>query len=107
MRIAFGIILTLVGLWFLWGTIRGRKPRVTLGGIVTRAHTPGDILSGIFLTLTFGGTGVSLIAGMSWWWIVLVSGIGASWGWGAFYGKWLEKSFLKGNKPLRDDDESA
>lgn len=105
MRIAFGIVLTIVGFWFLWGTIRGRKPRVTLGGIVTRPHAPGDILSGVLLTATFGGTGASLIAGMSRWWIVLTSGIAASWGWGAFYGKWLEKSYLKGNDSLRDDSQ--
>jgi len=97
MKLAFGIFLIIVGLWFLWGTIRGRKPRFTLAG-VSRAHTRGDFVTGSLLTILFVGTGMCLIFGIAWWWIFLVSGIAVTVTWLALYSRRVEKSYLKGDR---------
>jgi len=73
MKLAIGIILLLVALWFLYGTIRmwppGRyRPRMLW------PSTRADIVRGVFLVVATCGTGVALIRGASWWWL-LVAGI--------------------------------
>jgi len=73
MKLAIGIILLLVALWFLYGTIRmwplGRyRPRMLW------PSTRADIVRGVFLIVATCGTGVALIRGASWWWL-LVAGI--------------------------------
>ena len=73
MKLAIGIILLLVALWFLYGTIRMWPPdryRPRMLWPSTRA----DIVSGVFLVVATCGTGVALIRGASWWWL-LVAGI--------------------------------
>jgi hypothetical protein len=73
MKLAIGIILLLVALWFLYGTIRmwppGRyRPRMLW------PSTRADIVRGVFLVVATCWTGVALIRGASWWWL-LVAGI--------------------------------
>jgi len=73
MKLAIGIILLLVASWFLYGTIRmwppGRyRPRMLW------PSTRADIVRGVFLTVATCGTGVTLIRGASWLWL-LVTGI--------------------------------
>jgi hypothetical protein len=73
MKLAIGIILLLVASWFLYGTIRmwppGRyRPRMLW------PSTRADILRGVLLIVATCGTGVALIRGASWWWL-LVAGI--------------------------------
>ena len=73
MKLAIGIILLLVALWFLYGTIRMWPP----GSYRPRMLWPStraDIVRGVFLVAATCGTGVSLISGASWWWL-LVAGI--------------------------------
>jgi len=94
MKLAFGIFLIIIGLWFLGETIRGRKPRFMLWG-VSRLHI-GGFVTGSLLTTLFMGTGTCLILGVVWWWIFLVSGIAVTYTWLAFYSRWIEKSCLKG-----------
>ena len=97
MKLAIGIVLLIVGLWFLGGTIRGRKPRVTFMG-ASRAHTPGDFVTGSLVTILFVGTGMCLIFGIAWWWIFLISSIAVTAIWLMLYSRGLEKSYLKGDK---------
>lgn len=73
MKLAIGIILILVASWFLYGTIRmwppGRhRPRMLW------PSTRADIVRGVFLVIATCVTGVALIRGASWWWL-LVAGI--------------------------------
>lgn len=73
MKLAIGIILLLVALWFLYGTIRMLPPgrhRPMMLWPSTRA----DIVRGVFLVIANCVTGVALIRGASWWWL-LVAGI--------------------------------
>ena len=70
MKLAIGIILLLVALWFLYGTIRmwppGReRPRMLW------PSTKADIVRGVLLVVATCGTGVALIRGASWWWLLL------------------------------------
>ena len=97
MKLVIGILLLIVGLWFLWGTIRGKKPRVSFVG-VSRAHYRGDYVTGSLLTILFVGTGMCLIFGIAWWWIFLVSSIAVTAIWLMLYSRWIEKSYLKGDK---------
>lgn len=71
MKLAIGIILLLVALWFLYGTIRmwppGRQhPRMLW------PSTRADIVRGVLLVVAACGTGVALIRGSSWWWLLVV-----------------------------------
>ena len=64
MKLAFGLVALLVGLWFLGGIFRGLRPHYS-EGIFTRpqwlrAHTLGDLVNGTLLVIMFWGTGVSL-----------------------------------------------
>lgn len=73
MKLAIGIILLLVALWFLYGTIRmwppgSRHPRMLW------PSTRADIVRGVFLVVATCGTGIALVRGASWWWL-LVAGI--------------------------------
>ena len=73
MKLAIGIILLLVALWFLYGTIRmwppdRRRPRMLW------PSTRADIVRGVFLVVANCVTGVALIRGASWWWL-LIAGI--------------------------------
>ena len=70
MKLAIGIILLLVALWFLYGTIRmwplGRyRPRMLW------PSTRADIVRGVFLVVANCVTGVALIRGASWWWLLV------------------------------------
>ena len=70
MKLAIGIILLLVALWFLYGTIRmwppGRyRPRMLW------PSTRADIVRGVFLIVANCVTGVALIRGASWWWLLV------------------------------------
>jgi len=105
-KLGFGIFLIIIGLWFLWGTIRGRKPRFTLWG-VSRAHTRGDFVTGSLLTIVFVGTGMCLIFGIAWWWIFLVSGIAITVIWLALYSRWVEKSYLKAGRDIGNDEQNS
>ena len=70
MKLAIGIILLLVALWFLYGTIRmwppGRHRPMMLW-----PSTRADIVRGVFLVVATCGTGVTLIRGASWWWLLV------------------------------------
>jgi len=73
MKLAIGIILLLVALWFLYGTIRMWPP----GRYRSRMLWPStraDIVRGVFLVVATCATGAALIRGASWWWL-LVAGI--------------------------------
>jgi hypothetical protein len=78
MKLAIGIILLLVALWFLYGTIRmlppGRnRPRMLW------PSTRADILRGVFLVVATCGTGVALIRGASWWWLLVAVIAAVAW----------------------------
>jgi hypothetical protein len=106
MKLAIGIILLIAGLWFLGGTIRGRRVRFTSGG-ASRAHTWGDLVTGSLLTILFVGTGMCFIFGIAWWWIFVVSGIAVTVTWLVFYSiysRLVEKSHLKGSRDIEDDE---
>ena len=103
MKLAIGILLLIVGLWFLGGTIRGRKTRFTPVG-ASRAHTRGDFVTGPLLTILFVGTGMCLIFGIAWWWIFVVSSIAVTAIWLLLYSRWIEKSHLKGSRDIEDDE---
>lgn len=73
MKLAIGIILLLVALWFSHGTTRMWPPgryRPTMLWPSTKA----DILRGVLLVGVTCGAGVALIRGASWWWL-LIAGI--------------------------------
>jgi len=73
MKLAIGIILLLAALWFLYGTIRMWPPgRYRLRMLWPSTRT--DIVRGVFLVVATCWTGVALIRGASWWWL-LVAGI--------------------------------
>lgn len=106
MKLVIGILLLIVGLWFLGGTIRGRKARFTPVG-ASRAHARGDFVTGPLLTILFVGTGMCLIFGIAWWGIFLISGIAVTVTWLALYSiysRWVEKSHLKGNRDIENDE---
>ena len=70
MKLAIAIILLLVSLWFLYGTIRMWPP----GSYRSRMlwpSTTADIVRGVFLVAATCGTGVALIRGASWWWLLV------------------------------------
>jgi hypothetical protein len=73
MKVAIGIILLLVALWSLYGTIRMWPPGRDRPGMLWPS-TRADIVRGVFLVIAACGTGVALIRGASWWWL-LVAGI--------------------------------
>jgi hypothetical protein len=106
MKLAIGILLLIVGLWFLGGTIRGRKARFTSVG-ASRAHTRGDFVTGALLAILFVGTGMCLIFGIAWWEIFLISGIAVNVTWlvlYSIYSRWVAKSHLTGNMDIEDDE---
>jgi len=106
MKLAIGIVLLIVGLWFLGGTIRGRRARFTTVG-ASRAHTWGDFVTGSLLTILFVGTGMCLILGIAWWWIFVVSGIAVTVIWlvlYSIYSRLGEKSHLTGGTDIENDE---
>jgi hypothetical protein len=106
MKLAIGILLLIVGLWFLGGTIRGRRVRFTPGG-ASRAHTWGDFVTGSLLTILFVGTGMCLIFGIAWWGIFLISGLAVTVTWlvlFSIYSRWVERPRLKGSRDIEDDE---
>ncbi|MFO7773527.1 MAG: hypothetical protein R6V59_06295 [Dehalococcoidia bacterium] len=70
MKLAIGIILLLVALWFLYGTIRMWPPG-RYGPRMLWPSTRGDIVRGVFLVVANCVTGVALIRGASWWWLLI------------------------------------
>jgi hypothetical protein len=71
-KLAFGIVAILIGLWFLFGIFRGLQPRYNLiTRHIQRAHNIGDIVNGILLFVMFCGTGVLLLIDHNLWWILL------------------------------------
>ena len=106
MKLAIGILLLIVGLWFLGGTIRGRKTRFTPVG-ASRAHTRGDFVTGPLLTILFVGTGMCLIFGIAWWGIFLLSGIAVNVTWlvlYSIYSRWVAKPQLTGGTDIENDE---
>jgi hypothetical protein len=106
MKLAIGILLLIVGLWFLGGTIRGRRVRFTSVG-ASRSHTPGDFVTGALLTILFVGTGMCLILGIAWWGRFLLSGIAVTAIWLALYSiysRWIAKPQLTGGTDIEDDE---
>jgi len=106
MKLAIGIVLLIVGLWFLGGTIRGRRIRVTPVG-ASRAHPRGDFVTGALLTILFVGMGMCLILGIAWWWIFVVSGIAVTVIWlvlYSIYSKWIAKPHLAGDTDIENDE---
>ena len=70
MKLAVGIVLLIVASWLLYGTTRmlppGRyQPRMLW------PSTRADIVRGMFLAVATCGTGVALIRGASWWWLLV------------------------------------
>jgi len=57
MKLAIGILLVLVGLFWLGSTARGWRVY----------HAWWDIVNGALLVASFCGVGIALILGMSWW----------------------------------------
>ena len=74
MRLVFGILLLIIGLWFLGGAIRAWPPG-THRGVYLHPSKAGDFVTAFLLVATAWGTGIPLICGASWWWLVLVCGI--------------------------------
>ena len=70
MKLAIGIILLLVALWFLYGTIRMWPPGTHRARMLWPS-TRADIVRGVFLVVATCGTGVALIRGASWWWLLI------------------------------------
>lgn len=77
MKLAIGIILLIKASWFLYETIRiwrpGSRRRMMLWPS-TRADpsTRAVIVRGVFLVVASCWTGVALIRGASWWWLLVV-----------------------------------
>ena len=71
MKLAIGIILLLVALWFLYGTIRMWPPG-TQRRMMLWPSTRADIVRGVFLVVANCWTGVALIREGSWWWLLVV-----------------------------------
>lgn len=106
MKLAIGILLLIAGLWFLGGTIRGRRVRFTPRG-ASRAHTWGDFVTGLLLTILFVGTGMCLIFGIAWWWMFLISGLAVTVTWlvlFSIYTRWIEKPYLTGDRDIENDE---
>lgn len=106
MKLVIGILLLIVGLWFLGGTIHGRKARFTPVG-ASRAHTRGDFVTGPLLTILFVGTGMCLIFGIAWWGRFLIFGIAVTVTWlvlYSIYSRWIAKSPLTGSKDIENDE---
>jgi hypothetical protein len=70
MKLAIGIISIIAGLWFLYGTIRmwppGDYPR-----LMTGPSTKTDIARGVVMFIAAFVTGIALITGASWWWLLV------------------------------------
>lgn len=106
MKLAIGIVLLIAGLWFLGGTIRGRRVRFTPVG-ASRAHTLGDFVTGSLLTILFVGTGMCLIFGIAWWGIFLISSTAVTVTWLVLYSiytRWIEKPHLTGGTDIENDE---
>ncbi len=89
MKLAFGLVALLVGLFFLYGIFRGLRPHYS-EGIFTRprwlrAHNLGDLVNGTLLVIMFWGTGVSLLVDFRLWWVFLPSCAVATALWSRFY----------------------
>ena len=70
MKIAFGIILLIIGIWVLFGIFRGSKPRYnSLIRQTQRAHSFGDIVNGTLLVILFMCTGILLLMDNNLWWM--------------------------------------
>ena len=96
MKITFGVVALLVGLWFLGGIFRGLRPRYsTLTGQLHRAHHFGDLVNGTVLVIMFCGTGAFLLAGLHLWWVLLPSCVLIIALWSMFYGKAMENELKK------------
>lgn len=106
MKLAIGILLLIVGLWFLGGTIRGRRVRFTSVG-ASRAPARGDFVTGSLLAILFVGTGMCLIFGIAWWGIFLLSGIAVNVTWlvlYSIYSRWVAKPQLTGGTDIENDE---
>ena len=62
MRLIFGILLVVLGLWFLGGVIR-MLPVGTYHRRFLRPSTWGDVVRGLFLSAAGIGVGIFLIVG--------------------------------------------
>jgi hypothetical protein len=72
MKLAFGILALLVGLWFLGGILGGLRPRYSpFMRQMRRAHHLGDLVNGTLLVIMFCGTGAFLLADFHLWWVLL------------------------------------
>lgn len=76
MKLVFGILLLIIGLWFLGGQIRAWPPG-TYRSTYLHPSKPGDFVMAFLVITTAWGTGISLILGATWWWLFLICGIGA------------------------------
>ena len=106
MKLAFGLVALLAGLWFLWGIFRGLRPRYNiLTRQVHRAHHLGDLVNGTLLVIMFCGTGVSLLVDFRFWWVFLPSCAVTIMLWSRFYGRKMERELeerIKGKSSRAD-----
>ncbi len=106
MKLAFGLVALLVGLWFLWGIFRGVRPRYN---ILTRhwhrAHHSGDLVNGTLLVVMFCGTGAFLLVDFRLWWVFLPSCAVTIMLWSAFYGMKMERELKERMRKSRSENE--
>ena len=75
MKVAIGIILVIIGFWFIAVTIRACPPG-TNRRLFARPSTWFDIANGIILVFLFCGVGIALVLGASWWSLLIGAVIG-------------------------------
>ena len=86
MSLGFGIVLLVIGLWFFGGAIRAWPPG-RYRSVYLHESKAGDFVLASLLICTLWGTGIPLILGVSWWWLVLVCGTVATILWSVVVGR--------------------
>lgn len=72
MKLAIGIILIVVALYFLVGTVRMWPPG-TYRPRYLHPSTRTDIVSGLLIVAATCGSGIALISAASWWWLLMAA----------------------------------
>jgi len=88
MKLAIGILLIVVALYFLVGTVR-MWPLGTYGRRYLWPSTRTDRVTGLITVAAACGTGIALICGASWWWLLVA--VGAVLVWSVILGRFIKK----------------
>jgi hypothetical protein len=92
MKLAFGIVAILVGLWWLYGIFRGLRPHYSIPiKQQLRTHHLGDLVNVTLLVIMFCGTGVLLLMDFRFWWVLLPSCAVIIALWTMFYGRKMKR----------------